>query len=149
MSTNVTKVQPPLLSEVTPSRLVYFSSTSENTHRFIQKLNTKNALRIPLMTSDETLVVEEPYVLVVPTYGGTKGEKSVPRQVVKFLNNEKNRSLIRGVIGTGNTNFGETYCLAAAIIAAKCNVPQLYRLEIMGTPEDVDKVNKGLEDFWS
>ena len=29
------------------------------------------------------------------------------RQVVKFLNDVHNRSLIRGVIAAGNTNFGE------------------------------------------
>jgi protein involved in ribonucleotide reduction len=130
------------------SRLVYFSSTSENTHRFVMKLGV-DALRLPLRTSEETLHVEEPYVLVVPTYGGEKGENAVPKQVIKFLNNEKNRSLIRGVIGAGNTNFGETYCLASQVIAAKCNVPQLYRFEIMGTAEDLHAVNKGLERFWS
>lgn len=130
------------------SRLVYFSSTSENTHRFVEKLGV-DAQRLPLRTSEDTLHVDEPYVLVVPTYGGEKGEAPVPKQVIKFLNDERNRSLIRGVIGAGNTNFGETYCLASEVISAKCQVPQLYRFEIMGTPEDVHTVNEGLERFWS
>ena len=47
----------------------------------------------------------EPYVLVLPTYGGTGGEGSVPKQVIRFLNDPQNRQLIRGVIGAGNTNF--------------------------------------------
>ena len=66
-----------------------------------------------------------------------------------FLNVEANRALIRGVIGAGNTNFGENYCLAADIIAVKCKVPVLYRFELMGTSEDVAKVNQGLEEFWT
>lgn len=130
------------------SKLVYFSSTSENTHRFVQKLGVE-ALRLPLLTKEETLHVTEPYVLIVPTYGGAGGAKAVPKQVIKFLNDESNRSLIRGVIGAGNTNFGAEYCLAGDVIAVKCNVPHLYKFELMGTPEDVARVNKGLEEFWS
>jgi protein involved in ribonucleotide reduction len=67
---------------------------------------------------------------------------------VKFLNREANRRLLRGVIGAGNTNFGSTFGLAADRIAAKCDVPVLYKFELMGTPEDVRKVNQGLEQFW-
>jgi protein involved in ribonucleotide reduction len=130
------------------SNLVYFSSTSENTHRFVMKLGVE-ALRLPLRTNEETLHVTEPYVLVVPTYGGSGGAKAVPKQVIKFLNDESNRSLIRGVIGAGNTNFGKEYCLAGDIIASKCNIPHLYKFELMGTTDDVTAVNKGLEKFWS
>ena len=49
--------------------LVYFSSTSENTHRFVGKLGFPTA-RIPLRRTDPPLTVDEEYVLVVPTYGG-------------------------------------------------------------------------------
>ena len=57
-------------------------------------------------------------------------------------------SLIRGVISAGNTNFGEHFCLAGEIISRKCHVPHLYRLEVFGTPEDVDRVSDGLERWW-
>jgi protein involved in ribonucleotide reduction len=133
---------------VTDAPLIYFSSVSDNTHRFVEKLGVR-AARMPLLTREPTLRALRPYVLVLPTYGGITGKGAVPRQVVKFLNNEQNRSLLRGVIGAGNTNFGETYCLAADIVAAKCNVPVLYRFEVMGTSEDVDRVTRGLEEFWT
>ena len=129
------------------SSLVYFSSTSENTHRFVQKLGLP-AQRIPLLPSQGHLQVTEPYVLVVPTYGGGSEGGAVPRQVIKFLNDEANRSLIRGVIAAGNTNFGETYLLAGHIISAKCAVPFLYGFELMGTPQDVTRVREGLGQFW-
>ena len=132
----------------TRSHLIYFSSASENTKRFVDKLGT-DAARIPLYPKDEPLTAVEPYVLVVPTYGGTGGEGSVPKQVIRFLNNPHNRRLLRGVIGAGNTNFGDNYCMAGYIIADKCKVPHLYRFELMGTPEDVDRVQKGLEEFWT
>lgn len=127
--------------------LVYFSSISGNTRRFVEKLG-KPAERIPLHAKEPALQVGEPYVLVVPTYGGGDGKGAVPKQVITFLNDESNRSLIRGVIGAGNTNFGEAYCLAGDIIAAKCKVPHLYRFEVFGTPDDVRIVHDGLESFW-
>jgi protein involved in ribonucleotide reduction len=132
----------------THARLIYFSSTSENTKRFVAKLGI-DAARIPLHARESPLVASEPYVLVLPTYGGTGGEGSVPKQVIRFLNDPRNRQQLRGVIGAGNTNFGDNYCMAGDIIAAKCQVPHLYRFELMGTPEDVSRVQQGLEEFWT
>ncbi|KSU53082.1 class Ib ribonucleoside-diphosphate reductase assembly flavoprotein NrdI [Microbacterium enclense] len=131
--------------------LVYFSSVSGNTARFIEKLG-KRAVRIPLLPTDPPLEVDEPFVLVTPTYGGGAGrgvEKgAVPKQVIRFLNEERNRRNIRGVISAGNTNFGDAFCLAGDIVARKCAVPHLYRLEVFGTPDDVERVNEGLERWW-
>lgn len=129
------------------ARLIYFSSVSGNTQRFVEKLG-REARRIPLHTSDETILADEPFVLVVPTYGGGTVKAAVPKQVIKFLNVPDNRALLRGVIVGGNTNFGVGYCLAGDIIAQKCNVPVLYRFELFGTPEDTEKVNRGLDQFW-
>lgn len=128
--------------------LIYFSSVSGNTHRFVEKLG-RPAARIPLHAKDDPLQADEPYVLVVPTYGGGEGSGAVPKQVIKFLNDVHNRSLLRGVITAGNTNFGKAYGIAGDIIAAKCHVPHLYRFELFGTPEDVEAVNQGLDALWN
>jgi len=131
--------------------LVYFSSVSGNTARFIEKLGM-TAVRIPLHASDPALSVTEPFVLVTPTYGGGQGrgeEKgAVPKQVIRFLNDEANRKLLRGVISAGNTNFGDAFCAAGDIISRKCHVPHLYKLELFGTQDDVDRVTDGLERWW-
>lgn len=130
--------------------IVYFSSVSENTHRFVEKLGLR-ARRIPLIDHDGSFTVDEPFVLICPTYGGGKasGESGgfVPKQVIKFLNNTHNRSLITAVIAAGNTNFGEEFCFAGDIISRKCQVPYLYRFELMGDTEDVDRVRAGLRQF--
>ena len=128
-------------------QIVYFSSTTNNTKRFVEKLGFP-ARRIPLRAGDEPLNVDEEYVLVVPTYGGGNQKGAVPKQVIKFLNDEHNRSLIRGVITGGNTNFGQEYCIAGDIISAKCHVPHMYRFELLGTPQDAERVREGLEKFW-
>ena len=132
----------------TLSNLVYFSSVSGNTHRFIEKLGMP-ADRIPLHKWQPRLMATEPYVLVLPTYGGGTEGGAVPKQVISFLNDEHNRSLIRGVISAGNTNFGEAFCKAGDIVSRKCTVPHLYKFEVFGTPDDVTAVHEGLEAFWT
>ena len=128
------------------SLIVYFSSSSENTHRFVQRLALP-AVRIPL-NERERIQVDEPYILIVPSYGGGGTAGAVPRQAIRFLNDPHNRQLIRGVIAAGNRNFGDAYGRAGDIIAQKCGVPYLYRFELMGTPTDVDNVRKGVSEFW-
>ena len=130
--------------------VVYFSSATGNTHRFVTKLGLPSA-RIPLHRNDPPLVVDEPYVLVCPTYGGGASisgnePRPVPGQVIRFLNNEHNRSLIRAVVSSGNTNFGTDYGKAGDVIAAKTGVPYVYRFELLGTDEDVRILRAGLLD---
>lgn len=126
--------------------LVYFSSQSENTHRFITRLGLP-AQRIPL-DNRQRLQTNQPYILVTPSYGGGGRRGAVPRQVIQFLNDEHNRRGIRGVIAAGNRNFGEGFCLAGKIIAQKCQVPCLYRFELMGTADDIANVKAGVTQFW-
>lgn len=141
---------PPLreLSAEQSPELVYFSSVSGNTHRFVQRLG-RRAERIPLRPRLEPMLrVARPFVLVVPTYGGGERTGAVPKQVIGFLNDPANRALLRGVITAGNTNFGEHYCLAGPVISRKCGVPELYRFELLGTQRDIDNVTTGLDRFW-
>lgn len=128
--------------------IVYFSSRSENTRRFVEKIGV-NAFRLPMDATGEPPRVDRPYVLITPTYGGGGEKGAVPKPVIRFLNDPGNRSLIRGVIAAGNTNFGTGYAVAGNIISAKCAVPFLYRFELLGTAEDVENVTRGLRRFWT
>ena len=62
-------------------------------------------------------------MLVLPTYGGGRATPDindggyVPKQVIAFLNNEHNRSLIRGVIAAGNNNFGTEFAYAGDVVS--------------------------------
>lgn len=95
-----------------------------------------------------------PYVLLTPTYGigGSHGKAGIaghlPRQVASFLNIPDNRSRLLGVIGAGNRNFYDEFAYAADIVSQKTGVPILYRIELAGSEEDVDKVKEGLNTFW-
>ncbi|MFN4153865.1 MAG: class Ib ribonucleoside-diphosphate reductase assembly flavoprotein NrdI [Paracoccaceae bacterium] len=127
--------------------LVYFSSASGNTARFVAALGL-HAARIPIRPADPMPAPSAPYVLICPTYADGMGRGAVPKQVIAFLNDPARRALIRGVIAGGNRNFGETYALAGRVIAAKCAIPVLYSFELAGTETDVARVRAGLDRFW-
>ncbi|MFY0670597.1 MAG: class Ib ribonucleoside-diphosphate reductase assembly flavoprotein NrdI [Aquiluna sp.] len=128
--------------------VVYFSSVSENTKRFVDKLEAQS-VRIPIRTEEAAeFVHDRDSVLVLPTYGGGNDNSTVPKQVIKFLNNPDNRKHIKAVIAGGNTNFGSHFGKAGDIVADKLGVPVLYRFEITGTPEDVIEVKERLAQFW-
>lgn len=120
--------------------IVFFSSQTGNTHAFVKKLGLENnSIRLPAKMI-ETVYVSKPYILFVPTYAANDGRGALPKSVVKFLNVENNRDLLRGIVASGNKNFGSNFCLGAEIISKKCDVPILYRYELRGTMYDVANV---------
>ena len=119
--------------------IVYFSSVTENTKRFVDKLHMSNT-RIPIHGDPPRMWI--PYVLITPRYG--TGSRDVPPQVMRFLRDPDNRENLAGVIGAGNMNFGSLYGIAAKKIAEKCKVDLLYLLELQGTEIDVENVKRGL-----
>ena len=121
--------------------IVYFSSVTENTKRFVDKLYMSNT-RIPIHGDPPRMWI--PYVLITPSYG--TGSRDVPPQVMRFLSDPDNRENLAGVIGTGNMNFGSLYGIAAKKIAEKCKVDLLYLLELQGTETDVENVKRGLSE---
>jgi len=128
--------------------VVYFSSVSENTKRFVEKLGIPS-YRIPLQLSEASAYTHDrDAVLITPTYGGGNDSSTVPKQVIKFLNNPENRKRIKAVIAGGNTNFGAHFCRAGEIIASKLGVPMIYRFEITGTPEEVKEARERIAQLW-
>ena len=126
-------------------QIVYFSNHSGNTKRFVDKLDN-SSIRIPINWNPASPVyANAEYVLMVPTYGGGSERSAIPKQVKSFLNIEENRNLLRGVVGLGNTNFGDNYCKAAELISQKTGVPVIAKVEIFGTNDDVMKVKERLK----
>lgn len=121
--------------------LIFFSNYSKNTQRFVESLNWTGGevFQIPVQVdtrSFEDAPVDQPYILITPSYG-TIGQGRVPAQVKKFLSEEVRRESMAAVIGTGNMNFGDEYCMAATVIGAKFNKPVIAKIELAGTPQDV------------
>ncbi|EFO31204.1 NrdI protein [Roseibium sp. TrichSKD4] len=128
-------------------QLAYFSSASGNTDRFIHRLGHQ-ATRIPRNKTEDLPSVLGPFVLITPTFADGEGHGAVPKQVIRFLNDARNRSFLKGVIATGNRNFGSYFAIAGDVISKKCSVPVLYRFELSGTDTDLQRVDQGMTRFW-
>ncbi|NOQ50157.1 MAG: class 1b ribonucleoside-diphosphate reductase subunit alpha [Mycoplasmataceae bacterium] len=113
-------------------KLVYYSVTG-NTQKIADKLDKKNALSI-----SEGLIINEPFVLITSSTGF--GE--VQEEITKFL--QENHKNLKGVIGSGNRNWGANFCKASKVIANKYNVPYIYGIELAGTTHDIENTNKEL-----
>jgi len=127
--------------------LIYYSSESSNTHRFVEQLPFE-AYRIPSSPKKPHPKISNPYILICPTFAANDGQGAVPKQVIKFLNIDKNRELLLGVIASGNRNFGKYYGYAGNVISKKCNVPCLYKFELAGTKKDIKEVTNGVNKIW-
>lgn len=127
--------------------LVYFSSSSNNTRRFVDRLGLP-AVRLAIRNSAPLPAITQPFVLICPTFADGEGRGAVPKQVIRALNDPDIRTLLRGVIASGNRNFGVTFAMAGNVIADKCNVPLLYRFELAGTETDIARIRAGLDKFW-
>ena len=132
--------------------LVYFSSVSGNTARFVEKLGMRGrAHPAPPDGCRRSSSMSRSCSSPRPTAEAraeAKRRAQSPSRSSGSSTTSATAILIRGVISAGNTNFGEHFCIAGDIISRKCRVPHLYRLEVFGTPEDVDRVSDGLERWW-
>ena len=85
--------------------------------------------------------VKEDVILL--TY--TDGYGLVPTEVEEFV--EKNKSHIKGVIGSGDTSFGEAFCGAAVTISEELSIPLIMKIENAGTDEEIEELKKKLEEI--
>ena len=122
-------------------KIVYFSGASGFTHRFVERLGAP-AVRLPLHKNEPIPIMDEPYLLIVPTYGIGTPQTAVPPPVKKFIQEEQNAKNCLAVIGSGNTNFGGNYCLGAFLVARRLKVPVIYKFELLGTEEDQQAVSR-------
>jgi len=116
-------------------KIVYASRTG-NCESIINRLGIDNLM---IESGDET--VKEDVILL--TY--TDGYGLVPSEVESFVNN--NKKYIKGVIGSGDTSFGEAYCGAAVTISSELNVPLIMKIENAGTDEDIENLKAKLKEF--
>jgi protein involved in ribonucleotide reduction len=117
--------------------IVYFSSVTNNTARFVQKLDIES-LRIPLQ--GDSMRIDEDYVLITPTYGDGRHQRMVPHQVARFLRLDGNRERCIAVVAGGNRTFGRNFGRAGDVIAERLAVPLLHKFELAGNLDDISIV---------
>ena len=121
-------------------KLVYFTLTGQ-TKRFIKKLDLP---AYEIDTNNPFYEINEPYLLVVPTY-----DAEVTEVVNDFIEYKSNQSHLLGVAGGGNRNFADLFIFTAKDIARDYNVPLVFAFEFNGTEEDVKNFRKVVNQFES
>lgn len=112
--------------------LIAYDSRTGNVRRFVEKVKAR-AVQI-----DETMTVDEPFVLI--TY--TTGFGQVPDKVQAFLH--RNHERLKGVCASGNRNWGEGFAKSADTISRMYGVPVLHKFELAGTARDVERFEQGV-----
>jgi len=121
-------------------KIVYFTVTGQ-TRRFIKKLDLA---AYEIEPANPFFEINEPFVLVVPTY-----DQEITEVVNDFLDYKTNREHLQGVAGGGNLNFAELFVYTAKDIARDYNVPMLFAFEFSGTNEDVESFKKVVNELES
>lgn len=115
--------------------LIAFASMTGNVRRFIKKLGLQS------VHIQKDTIVEEPFVLV--TY--TTGKGQTPKEVTAFL--ENNHQLMMAVVGSGNRNWGDSFCGGAVTVAKQYAIPLLHTFEMSGFKKDVETVLSKIEEL--
>ncbi|GLB47379.1 ribonucleotide reductase assembly protein NrdI [Philodulcilactobacillus myokoensis] len=142
---------------MTPLRIL-FISIEGNTRSFVNDLadyaedehdaNADNPLIELKEISDQTDFKDEekPYFTFVPTYldGGNgidNGVKELMTNILgEYIDYHNNSKLCLGVVGSGNRNFNQQYCLTAKRYAKRFKCPFLDNYELRGSNADVKRI---------
>lgn len=137
---------------------ILFISIEGNTRNFVEHLTdyalAQHAASAELPTIEATEISEAsdftaettPYFCFVPTYldGGNgidNGVKELMTNVMgEYIAFGHNAQHLVGVVGSGNRNFNEQYCLTAKRYAQKFAVPFVANYELRGVPADEKRV---------
>ena len=111
--------------------MIAFASRTGNIRHIVNQLN------IPNQEINEDIEIVEPYILF--TY--TDGLGQVPAKVEKFM--QSNHSYCKGVIVSGNSNFGHNlFGRAGDILSSTYEVPLLHKLDLRGSIKDYEVIIK-------
>ncbi|WP_079526316.1 class Ib ribonucleoside-diphosphate reductase assembly flavoprotein NrdI [Solibacillus isronensis] len=117
--------------------MIIFASRTGNVRSIVQKLG------LPAKDLAEVEKMDEPYLLF--TY--TDGLGSVPPIVDQFMT--ANFDLCKGIIVSGNRNFGHAFFgRAGDLLAAQYGIPLIEKVEMRGTPANYEAITDYYYSIW-
>lgn len=137
-----------------PEITIAFISLSGNTLSFVKRLSdylneqyqiSVNAINIKDL-NHETFPLTVPYFAILPTY--LEGGNGVDNGNIEILTNplgdfikaHDNYKYCLGIIGSGNRNFNNQYCLTAKQYANRFKFPMIDDFELRGTISDIQRI---------
>lgn len=142
---------------------VMYISVAGNTRYFIQNLTeyanqqhqnqSDNPLINPIEISDQSDFEAETknFFAFVPTYldGGNGTDNGVKELMTntlgEYIDYKNNADYCIGVIGSGNKNFNDQYCLTAKRYAKKFDAPFVADFELRGSNADLARIYEDLK----
>lgn len=110
--------------------MIAYASRTGNVRSIVKSLDLAS------FEISKDLIIDSPYLLF--TY--TDGLGDIPKRVEEFLSNYENKTNIKGVIVSGNINFGTAFCKAADTISKEYNVPIVRKIDLRGTKDDIKEI---------
>lgn len=146
---------------------ILYISIEGNTRSFIKRL-TGFAKQQSMISEDNPLIAareigpetipaseSKPFFVFIPTYlTGGNGIDSGYTEIMtnalgEYIEEGNNAKYCIGVVGSGNRNFNEQYCLTARKYAHLFNAPFLDSYELRGTSRDVERIYGVLAHEWA
>lgn len=115
----------------------------------IETINIKNDIR----DNVKTLPLKQSTIVFLPTYlDGGNGKDSGHTEVLtnplrSFLRQNGNYTYCLGIVGSGNRNFNNQYCLTAKQYSEEFGFPFLDCFELRGTNEDVKRIAETIKNI--
>lgn len=141
---------------------IVYISLSGNVQSFVKRLGeylqnhyqlSSKAINIKDL-NHETFPVASPFVAILPTYlEGGNGIDSGDVEILTtplgdFIAAHDNDKHCFGIIGSGNRNFNEQYCLTAKQYANRFGFPMLGDFEFRGTSSDIERLAEVIVDHF-
>ena len=117
-------------------KIIYHSLTG-NIEKFLTKINHECDL---LRLSNGKEIIDKSFVLI--TY--TIGNGDIPCIINDFM--VENHKYCKGLIGSGNRNWGKNYCGSVFKLKDLYNIPVLMTFETSGTKKDIIKFHDILKE---
>lgn len=118
--------------------LLCYASLTGNIERFVKKIAYSYVYKIKY---NEASLITNPFILI--TY--TTGIGEIPIEITQFLTHHHH--YLKGVIGSGNKNFGNNFAIASKKIAEQYHVPLLMTFELSGNTYDIQKFYQVIQQF--
>lgn len=114
--------------------MIAYASRTGNVRYIVSKISGE-AIEI-----QEGLQLDKPFLLI--TY--TDGLGDIPAKVAHFI--EENRAFCKGVVVSGNSNFGHhVFGGAGEKIASQYNIPLVRKLDLRGYQADYEAIQQFYE----
>ena len=116
----------------------------------VEQINIKDLVK----EGQDFFAVDNPFVAFLPTYleggnGVDSGDVEIlTNDLARFIDFENNYKKCFGIVGSGNRNFNNQYCLTAKQYAQRFDFPLLDTFELRGLQNDIERIGCKIEDLY-